>query len=1400
MWFHSFLATLNQTLPRPAGRHGPRRRTTFRPQVQVLEDRTAPVVNAAASFPQAVEPGRFDGVVQVRSPNASGTGTLLWTGRHILTAAHVVDFDVDTSVPTDGAMDRGNGAVDAGTHRVIFDMPGGPITIQVPAADITIHPRWTGTVAGLAGDIAIIRLPELAPGGASEGFQLYRSTQEKGQVISFLGYGATNRTDALGNVLSGNNGQSNNAPAQSTAYGTKRIGSNRVDWVPGTEQGNTDPFDDQLSFDLDDPASRDDRGVSGEALSAEGDSGGPMLIGGSLIAGVCSTGTRVTVFGGVANYVRVSSYAGWIDTTVGGNYNLVLHMNHQPGGNDGRPDRILVQERRFLQQNYLEVFVNDQLVHFGVSRRVLGVQIIGSNDHDTITIDARQSGLGRSLHINAGLGNDTINIESLPADVDAFLDGDYGDDTFNIAPVSGDLDNIRGSVVIDGGTFFEDDNLYVNDSRNTGPGRRSIVRANSVTMPGPAARQIAFRRIDVLVVDAGRSADSTVNVYSTGPRTTVAGAAFVNVGQPRLFVPNPGRTTENVSGLSLVNLFGTTALTIDDSAGRASRVIGVHPTTVTGLTTTPIDFAFCNLSSLTVKGGALGNDVTVHGTRQSGGPVTIDTGLGKDVVRVLRAGVPVNINGQDGEDEVHVGESGSMRTIAATLTISNDDDWSTVNLDNSKELLPGTVTLDTGGIYATVGGLAARGLIRIAEQDLRALNIFSGGGTDTFEVRDTAQSTIPGGSPTTIYTTLFDTVNVHGTTGPLFLDLQGGRNQVTVGGRANESGSLSRIAGDVTLRGQAGAPGSFLDLLDQTTTGQHTYSLSAGQFSRTRQSDGVTSSRVHFAGAPLSRLSLRGGRSANRYLIDGTPTTLPSPNEGGVSVTAGPAADSLTLLGTGGDLDVDLGPGRNQQVAVGDATHALAALSGKITISAASPVVARVTNEAASSDEYHHTVDRLGAGASLARFALRGGVYVPMTELDFPTISLLDFQHGRTHQQPTNVSGTPAGMTLNVRGAAGSTDIFTAGWSVTGVNNLLGPVNFYGQAEDNDYTYYYDYTTTAPHTYTIQADPTTPTAQRIERDGVAPFTYHGGLILFSTARVGGNTVHVKSVPANIYLNMTFAQGDDVTIGSAASGAGGSLAEVRGPMSIQAYGRASVVLDNSGNLDTTPRRVTFSRQVSGGVSYNLIEGLTGSTITWYTDDATTIAVRGGAADDTFSVKGVTTPGVLKLDGGGGVNTLDYSGFDPAQSATGGVAVNLRRGTATALGGIANIRNVIGSAGNDILVGVGGNELSGGAGRDLLIAGAVASLLRGGDGDDLHTAGPTATDADQAALQAILDEWASASDYLTRLAHLRAGLLAEGRVTSNGAANDLKGEGDRDLFFASISRDILGKADDETVIPI
>ena len=93
------------------------------------------------------------------------------------------------------------------------------------------------------------------------------------------------------------------------------------------------------------------------------------------------------------------------------------------------------------------------------------------------------------------------------------------------------------------------------------------------------------------------------------------------------------------------------------------------------------------------------------------------------------------------------------------------------------------------------------------------------------------------------------------------------------------------------------------------------------------------------------------------------------------------------------------------------------------------------------------------------------------------------------------------------------------------------------------------------------------------------------------------------------------------------------------------------------------------------------------------------IKSGSGDDEFilgedGVKIADGNGII--DGGGGINTLDYSTYSEANPVT----VDLELGIATGTTSIANFSNVYGGAGHDTLM---GNEQD--------------NILRGGTGDDL-----------------------------------------------------------------------------------
>lgn len=188
-------------------------------RIELLEDRSVPAVGASF-YPTTVNSGTgFDGVVNF---DDGCTGVLLYDGRHVLTAAHCVD----------GAAAR-DGLVDNETFTVTFEVPNGDetftMTATVAASRITIHPGWVANPGSSGGnDLAIIELDdtfgreEIATGGRSNGFDLYRNTDEVGQTYTLIGYGRANNDGNLGAELPSGPG----LPTGAQDVGTKRQSSN----------------------------------------------------------------------------------------------------------------------------------------------------------------------------------------------------------------------------------------------------------------------------------------------------------------------------------------------------------------------------------------------------------------------------------------------------------------------------------------------------------------------------------------------------------------------------------------------------------------------------------------------------------------------------------------------------------------------------------------------------------------------------------------------------------------------------------------------------------------------------------------------------------------------------------------------------------------------------------------------------------------------------------------------------------------------------------------------------------------------------------------------------------------------------------------------------------------------
>lgn len=254
--------------------------------------------------------------------NWSGSGVLLATGRHVLTAAHCIKGT--ETVLSDGTSLTYSYIATSGT--VTFRLPGGR-DVAIPVSKFTAHPGWDHNALH-GNDIGILELEFTAP-SEIERYDVYRlaggtpvEAAELGSRALLVGYGLKG---------TGTDG------ATPDTDGTERWGWNQYD---ATMAGVADVLngDSQLVFDFDNGlAANDCLGIlkvhtdlglgDFEVNIASGDSGGPGFVDG-LVAGIHSYGRGFeglpdvkpgtnSSFGEIAVDTRVSAYADWIDSVTG---------------------------------------------------------------------------------------------------------------------------------------------------------------------------------------------------------------------------------------------------------------------------------------------------------------------------------------------------------------------------------------------------------------------------------------------------------------------------------------------------------------------------------------------------------------------------------------------------------------------------------------------------------------------------------------------------------------------------------------------------------------------------------------------------------------------------------------------------------------------------------------------------------------------------------------------------------------------------------------------------------------------------------------------------------------------------------------------------------------------------
>lgn len=275
----------------------------------------------------------YDGVVSVSTGSGVGTGTLLFGGRAVLTAAHLFDrrtkaSEVSVSVYAESTV----GADGRGTP------------LDISASAFEVHPLYDP--ANINYDLAIIWLAQAAPVDAPR-YQLYRDSNEVSDTLDFdlvgfgqPGTGETGVSEADSEILrqiASNTFEDDFSLVTQTMSAwlgwDPLVGSLLVadfDYANALDPSAYDAFG-RLFYQYDPLGLGDDEG-----LITPGDSGGPAFVnpsysGAPQVAGIASYGMNLyrnftqpdispdtldSSYGELAAWTRVSYHQQWIDETL----------------------------------------------------------------------------------------------------------------------------------------------------------------------------------------------------------------------------------------------------------------------------------------------------------------------------------------------------------------------------------------------------------------------------------------------------------------------------------------------------------------------------------------------------------------------------------------------------------------------------------------------------------------------------------------------------------------------------------------------------------------------------------------------------------------------------------------------------------------------------------------------------------------------------------------------------------------------------------------------------------------------------------------------------------------------------------------------------------------------------
>ncbi len=530
-----------------------------------------------------------------------------------------------------------------------------------------------------------------------------------------------------------------------------------------------------------------------------------------------------------------------------------------------------------------------------------------------------------AVTVNAGAGNDVIDVARTVAGKSLTVNAGDHNDTVHFGQTLQDMSFIQGPVTANAGPGS--DAIHFRDNYNVTPTASYYLYATTFQRGGSAVVTHAGFNNGITVYGGHVNGttyhvngtpsyavtlkpgirQNTIYVRATSGPLNILGD---NAAGPddEVILGNAGLLQWIGGAVSVSSAYGMFELEIDGSNDPVARMVTLTATSLTGLTAMPITWVEADLKDLTIRGGTGGNTFTILDTPSDGTPygiqMSISSGPGADIVNVRGTSPGGLWWGSDGLDTMNVGHNNSLQAIQGEVRIGNYTHATALNINASAATTAQTIGIYPGGIGV---GPVLIDLVSLTTP-LRALTINAGSGGNTFTVHGT-----PSQSPVTLNTGAgTDTVNVEAASSPMTINGQNGSDVVMLG----SDGTVQGIGNLVHITNALSRTALIVD--DTGNAAGRSLTLSAADIF------GLAT----WVEADLSSLTLRGGSGIDTFTINDTPFFLAFQ---GVTLYAGGNGDTVRVRAAHRPV-MAYGENGNDTFVIGTVANSLGGIGTLLTV------------------------------------------------------------------------------------------------------------------------------------------------------------------------------------------------------------------------------------------------------------------------------------------------------------------------------------------------------------------------------------------------------------------------------------------------------------------------------------